>query len=83
MGKTVPITVPAIFVTGLPQDLVGGKSVNKMNIRGILDDDPDIFQEGPFLGIITLLHPPFAQRPQYVHGHHARGFLPINAGEAH
>ncbi len=42
MGETVPITVPALFVKGLPQDLIGGKSVNKMNICVILDDDPDI-----------------------------------------
>ena len=44
MGETVPITVPALIVKGFPQDLIGGNSVNKMNIRMIIiaDDDPDI-----------------------------------------
>ena len=42
MGDPVPISVPALFVRGLPQDLIGGKAVNKINIRVILDDDPDI-----------------------------------------
>ena len=27
---------------GLPQDLIGEKAINKINIRVILDDDPDI-----------------------------------------
>jgi hypothetical protein len=33
MGEGVTITVPALFVKGLPQDLLGGK---------LLDDDPEI-----------------------------------------
>ena len=32
MGDLVPISVPALFVRGLPQDLIGGKAVNKVNI---------------------------------------------------
>ena len=42
MGEVVTITIPALFVKGLPQDLLGGKSVNHENIRVILDADPDI-----------------------------------------
>ena len=42
MGEIVTITVPAIFVKGLLQDLLGGKSVTNANIRVILDADPDI-----------------------------------------
>ena len=45
MGETVPVTVEtalALFVKRLPQDLIGGKSVNKMNICVILVDDLDI-----------------------------------------
>jgi hypothetical protein len=42
MGEIVTITVPAIFVKGLLQDLLGGKSVTNANIRVILDMDPDI-----------------------------------------
>ncbi len=34
-GEVVTITVPALFVKGLPQDLFGGKSVNRANIRVI------------------------------------------------
>ena len=30
-------------VLGLPQDLIGGKAVNKINIQVILDDEPDIY----------------------------------------
>jgi hypothetical protein len=41
-GGLVTITVPALFVKGLPQDLLGGKSVNRENILVILDLDPDI-----------------------------------------
>ena len=33
-----PISVPALFVKGLHQDLIGGKAINKLNIRVILDD---------------------------------------------
>ena len=42
MGDPVPISVLALFVQGLPQDLIGGKAINKINIPVILDDDPDI-----------------------------------------
>ena len=42
MGETKPITVPALYVRGLPQDLLGGKSLTRQNIRVILDDDADI-----------------------------------------
>ncbi len=42
MGEAVAITVPAILVKGLPQDLLGGKSarVTSENIRAILDRRP-------------------------------------------
>jgi hypothetical protein len=33
MGDPVPISVPALFVRGVHQDLIGGKAVNKLNIR--------------------------------------------------
>ena len=42
MGETKSITVPALYVRGLPQDLLGGKSLTRQNIRVILDDDADI-----------------------------------------
>ena len=42
MGETKPITVPALYVRGLPQDLLGGKSLTRQNIRVILDYDADI-----------------------------------------
>ncbi len=42
MGDLVTISVTALFVKGLPQDLLGGKSVNRENIRVILDLDHDI-----------------------------------------
>ena len=38
----VPISVPALFVQGLHQDLIGGKAINNINILVILDDYPDI-----------------------------------------
>ena len=41
-GEIKPIAVQAIFVMGLPQDLLGGKSLNQENIRVILDKDSDI-----------------------------------------
>jgi hypothetical protein len=47
MGETVLITVPALFVKGLPQELIGGKSVNKMKISVILADNPDICELYP------------------------------------
>ena len=31
-GEVVTIVVPSLFVKGLPQDLLGGKSVNRENI---------------------------------------------------
>jgi hypothetical protein len=43
IGEVVTITMPALFVKGLPQNLLGGKSVtNDENTRAILDADPDI-----------------------------------------
>ena len=42
VGDIISITTPAIYVRNLPQDLIGGKSVNRENIRVILDEDPDI-----------------------------------------
>ncbi len=43
MGNPVPISIQALFVLGLHQDLIGGKVVNTSNILVILDDDdPDI-----------------------------------------
>ena len=32
----------AVYVKGLPQDLLGGKTLNRNAIRVILDSDPDI-----------------------------------------
>jgi hypothetical protein len=37
VGEMVTITTPAIFVRGLPQDLLSGKSVNQSKVRIILD----------------------------------------------
>ncbi len=42
VGYPVPISSQALFVLGLHQDLIGGKDVNKINIRVTLDDNPDI-----------------------------------------
>ena len=36
------ITTPAIFVRGLPQDLLSGKAVNRSKVRIILDEDTDV-----------------------------------------
>ena len=38
MGEPVPISVPVLFIMGLPQDLqvIGGKSISDANIRVIL-----------------------------------------------
>ena len=41
MGEVDTITTPAIFVEGLPQDLLSGKAVNRSKVRSILDEDPD------------------------------------------
>ncbi len=41
-GDPVSISVPALFVLGLHQGLIGGKAVSNLNIRVILDYDPDI-----------------------------------------
>jgi hypothetical protein len=38
----VLISVPALFVRGLHQDLISGKAVSKINIRVILDNNLDI-----------------------------------------
>jgi hypothetical protein len=42
VGEVVTITTPAIFVRGLPQDLLSGKAVNRNNVRIILDEDSEI-----------------------------------------
>jgi hypothetical protein len=49
MGEVVTITVPALFVKRLPQDLPGDKSLtsNHENILAILDDDPEICRQHP------------------------------------
>ncbi len=41
-GDLVTITVTALFVKESPQDLLGGKSVNREKIRVILDSDHNI-----------------------------------------
>ena len=40
-GAVVTIVVPSLFVKRLPQDVLGEKSVNRENIRVILDANPD------------------------------------------
>ena len=42
VGEMVSITNPAIFVKGLPQDLLSGKAVNGSRIRIVLDEDSDV-----------------------------------------
>jgi hypothetical protein len=42
LGYIISITTPAIYVRNLPQDLMGGKPVNRENIRVIFDEDQDI-----------------------------------------
>ena len=42
VGEIVSITKSAIYVKGFPQDLLGGKSLNKETVRVILDGDPHI-----------------------------------------
>ncbi len=42
VGDMVSITTLAIYVKGLVQDLIAGKSLNQEKIRIILDEDPDI-----------------------------------------
>jgi hypothetical protein len=42
LGEFVSITTCAIYVKGFPQDLLGGKSLNKETVRVILDGDPHI-----------------------------------------
>jgi hypothetical protein len=49
-GEIKPITIPALYVRGLPQDLLGGKALNLENIRIILDDNPDICEIYPLDG---------------------------------
>ena len=56
MGDPVPISVLALFMRGLPQDLIGGKAINKINIRVILDDDPDICGRYPLKKEKKQLH---------------------------
>ena len=42
VGEMVSITTPAIFVRGLPQDLLSGKAVNRTKVRIILDEDSEV-----------------------------------------
>ena len=42
VGDIVSITPSAIYVKGLVQDLIAGKSLNREKIRIILDEDPDV-----------------------------------------
>ncbi len=41
-GEVVSLTVPANYVTSANQDLLRGKACNKIGVRKILDEDPDI-----------------------------------------
>ena len=41
-GETISITTPALYVKSVNQDLLSGKACNKIGIRIILDEDPDI-----------------------------------------
>ena len=41
-GEVVSITTPALYVKNIYQDLLSGKACNRVNIRIILDSDPEI-----------------------------------------
>jgi hypothetical protein len=41
-GETVSITTPALYAKSIHQDLLSGKACNRIGIRIILDEDPDI-----------------------------------------
>ena len=41
-GEVVSLTVPALYVKSVNQDLLSGKACNKIGVRIILDEDPDI-----------------------------------------
>ena len=38
----VSLTVPALYLKSVNQDLLSGKACNKIGVRIILDEDPDI-----------------------------------------
>jgi hypothetical protein len=42
IGQIVSITTPALYVKTANQDLLSLKKCNKIGIRVILDEDPDI-----------------------------------------
>ncbi len=42
VGDMVSTTTSAIYVKGIVQDLIAGKSPNREKIRIILDEDPDV-----------------------------------------
>ena len=41
-GEVVSLTVPALYVKSVNQDLLSGKACNKIGVSIILDEDPDI-----------------------------------------
>ena len=41
-GETVSITTPALYAKSIHQDLLSGKACNRIGVRLILDEDPDI-----------------------------------------
>ncbi len=41
-GEVVSLTVPALYVKSVNQDLLSGKACNKIGVCIILDEDPDI-----------------------------------------
>ena len=41
-GETVSITTPALYAKSVHQDLLSGKACNRIGVRVILDEDPDI-----------------------------------------
>ena len=41
-GEVISLTMPALYVKSVNQDLLSGKASNEIGIRIILDEDPDI-----------------------------------------
>ena len=41
-GEVVSLTIPALYVKSVNRDLLSGKACNKIGVRIILDEDPDI-----------------------------------------
>ena len=41
-GEVVSLTIPALYVKSVNQDLMSGKAYNKTGVRTILKEDPDI-----------------------------------------